>query len=91
MQNCAAEVDDPAKVLSASYERSSTLCDALDRALNTGAVVVGDVALSVAGIDLIYLQLQLVLTSAETARRVGLDRTWNRWRERTDHVAGEQP
>ena len=60
--------------------RPCSLCDVLDRVLNTGVVVAGDVALSVAGIDLVYLQLQLVLTSAETARRVGLDRTWNRWR-----------
>lgn len=74
-----------------AYAPTSSLCDALDHALNKGVVVAGDVALSVAGIDLVYLQLQLVLTSAETARRVGLDRTWNRWRQRAAQVAGEQP
>ena len=45
-----------------------SLCEALDRVLNKGAVVVGEVTISVANIDLIYLGLQLILTSIETAR-----------------------
>ena len=45
-----------------------SLCEALDRILNKGAVVVGEVTISVANIDLIYLGLQLMLTSIETAR-----------------------
>ena len=46
-----------------------SLCEVLDRVLNKGAVVVGDVMISVADIDLIYLGLQVILTSVETARR----------------------
>ncbi len=46
-----------------------SLCEALDRVLNKGAVIVGDVMISVADIDLIYLGLQVILTSVETARR----------------------
>lgn len=45
-----------------------TLCEVLDRILNKGAVIVGEVRISVANIDLIYLGLQVVLTSIETAR-----------------------
>lgn len=45
-----------------------TLCEVLDRVLNKGAVVVGDVTISVANIDLLYLGVQLILTSIETAR-----------------------
>ncbi len=45
-----------------------TLCEALDRVLNKGAVIVGEVTISVADVDLIYLGLQLILTSIETAR-----------------------
>ena len=48
------------------------LCEALDRVLNKGAVVSGDVTISVANVDLLYLGLRLVLTSIETARSVGL-------------------
>lgn len=46
-----------------------TLCEALDRVLNKGAVLVGEATISVADVDLIYLGLQVVLTSIETARR----------------------
>ncbi|MBI3108491.1 MAG: gas vesicle protein [Candidatus Rokubacteria bacterium] len=55
--------------LSASEQVS--LCEALDRVLNKGAVVIGELTISVADIDLIYLGLQVVLTSIETARSVG--------------------
>jgi hypothetical protein len=47
-----------------------SLCEALDRILNKGAVVVGEVMISVANIDLIYLGLQLILTSIDTAREL---------------------
>ncbi len=45
-----------------------SLCEALDRVLNKGAVVVGEVIISVANVDLLYLGLQLVLTSVESAQ-----------------------
>jgi hypothetical protein len=48
--------------------RSVSLCEALDRALNTGVVAVGEVKLSLADVDLIYLGLQLVVTSIESGR-----------------------
>ena len=49
-------------------QRISSLCELLDRVLNTGVVVVGDIVISVAGVDLIYLNLQLLLSSVEAAR-----------------------
>jgi len=49
-----------------------SLCEVLDRVLNKGAVVVGEITISVANIDLIYLGLQLVLTSVETAKTTTL-------------------
>jgi hypothetical protein len=48
--------------------RHVSLCEALDRVLNTGVVALGDVTLSVADVDLIYLGLQLVVTSVESGR-----------------------
>jgi len=45
-----------------------SLCEALDRILNKGAVLFGEVMISVADIDLIYLGLQVILASMETAR-----------------------
>jgi hypothetical protein len=52
-------------------QRHISLCETLDRVLNKGVVVVGEVVISVADIDLIYLNLQLMLTSVETACRKG--------------------
>jgi hypothetical protein len=40
-----------------------SLCEALDRILTKGAVVAGEVMISVANVDLLYLGLQLVITS----------------------------
>lgn len=45
-----------------------SVCEVLDRVLNKGVVIAGEVTISVADIDLLYLGLQLVLTSVETAR-----------------------
>ncbi len=64
----AGRSPDPTPVVSAREQVS--LCEALDRVLNKGAVVVGEVTISVADIDLIYLGLQVVLTSIETGRRL---------------------
>jgi gas vesicle structural protein len=49
-----------------------SLCETLDRVLNKGVVITGEVVISVADIDLVYLGLRLVLTSVETARRAHL-------------------
>lgn len=51
-----------------SDQEHISLCETLDRVLNKGVVIVGEVVISVADVDLIYLGLQLVLTSVETAR-----------------------
>ena len=52
------------------FERPVALSEVLDRVLNKGVVVAGEVVISVAGVDLLYLGLNVVLTSVETARRV---------------------
>lgn len=48
-----------------SQERIS-LCEVLDRVLNKGVVVTGEVVVSVADIELLYVGLQLIVTSVET-------------------------
>ena len=55
--------------MTALNQEKASLCDILDRVLNTGVVALGEVVISVAGVDLIYLNLQLLLTSVETARQ----------------------
>jgi len=46
-----------------------TLVDLVDRVLNKGVVVTGDVTLSVADVDLVYVGLRLLLASAATFER----------------------
>lgn len=50
-----------------------SLCETLDRLLNTGVVIHGDITISVANIDLIYIGLRALLTSVETARQTGIN------------------
>jgi hypothetical protein len=47
-------------------ERPITLAEVLDRVLAKGTVVVGEVVISVAGVELVYLGVNLVLSSVET-------------------------
>lgn len=47
-------------------EREVTLLELLDRILDKGVVIAGDLVISVADIDLIYLGLKVILTSVET-------------------------
>jgi hypothetical protein len=46
-----------------------SLLDILDHVLNAGVVIHGSVVISLAGVDLIYLGVNVVLTSVETALR----------------------
>ena len=57
--------------LKGEESESISLCEALDRVLHKGVAVRGDIVLSVADVDLVYLGLQLLLCSTETARRAG--------------------
>lgn len=46
-----------------------TLLDLIDHVLNTGVIIRGNLVLSLAGVDLVYLGLDLIVTSVETAIR----------------------
>ena len=46
-----------------------TLLDLVDHVLNTGVIIRGNLVLSVARVDLVYLGLDLIVTSVETALR----------------------
>lgn len=50
-----------------------TLLELVDRVLNKGVVVTGDITLSVAGVDLVYVGLRVLLASASTLDRLGGD------------------
>jgi len=54
-----ADVEDP-------LARRVSLCELLDRVLNKGAVLTGEISISVADVELLYIGLSLVISSVET-------------------------
>ncbi|HLZ68963.1 MAG TPA: gas vesicle protein GvpJ [Dehalococcoidia bacterium] len=49
-----------------------SLVDAVDLLLNRGALLSGEATLSLAGVDLVYVGLNLLIASVETMRQLGL-------------------
>ena len=47
-----------------------SLLETLDHVLNRGLVIAGEITISVADIDLVFLGLNVLLTSVETANEV---------------------
>jgi hypothetical protein len=48
-------------------ERDVALVDLVDRLLGGGVVIAGDITLSVADVDLVYVSLRALVTSVATA------------------------
>jgi hypothetical protein len=46
------------------------LSELLDRALNKGVIVLGELTISIADVDLIYVGLKVLLSSVETAEKL---------------------
>jgi len=51
-------------------EEQVTLIELVDRVLNTGVVLNGDITLAVADVDLVYVGLRVLLASASTLDRL---------------------
>lgn len=51
-------------------EKNVTLLDLLDRMLDKGVVLTGDITISVADIDLVYVGLKVLLSSVETIEQI---------------------
>lgn len=51
-------------------EDELSLLETLDHVLDRGLVIAGEITIAVADIDLIFVGLNLLLTSVETAREV---------------------
>jgi hypothetical protein len=50
-----------------------SLADVLERVLDKGIVIAGDIVVNVLDIELLTLKLRLFVSSAETAKEMGLD------------------
>jgi Gas vesicle protein len=74
------------------YARSSTptpaggsdLADILERVLDKGIVVAGDISISLLDIELLTIKLRLLIASADTAKKMGID-----WWENDPFLSGK--
>jgi len=55
--------------LGGTGEEEVSLLEILDHVLNGGVVIHGSLVISLAGVDMVYLGLNVILTSVETALR----------------------
>jgi gas vesicle structural protein len=55
---------------SPALQQQVTLVELVDRVLNKGVSLTGDITLSVAGVDLVYVGLRVLLASVSTLERL---------------------
>jgi hypothetical protein len=53
--------------------RGDTLADLLERVLDKGVVIAGDIVVNVLDIELLTLKVRLLIASADTAKEMGID------------------
>lgn len=63
--------------LEPTYRHSTGLVDVLDRVLDKGLVVAGDIRVSLAEVELLTVRIRLLVCSIDKAEEIGLD--W--WRD----------
>lgn len=59
--------------MSDGHGRSTGLVDVLDRVLDKGLVVAGDVKVSLAEVELLTIRIRLLICSIDKAEQIGLD------------------
>lgn len=64
------------------YRRSTGLVDVLDRVLDKGLVVAGDIRVSLAEVELLTIRIRLLVCSIDKAEEIGLD-----WWRHDPHLA----
>ena len=59
--------------LTEGHGRSAGLVDVLDRVLDKGLVVAGDIKVSLAEVELLTIRIRLLICSIDKAEQIGLD------------------
>ncbi len=59
--------------LPGSHPRATGLVDVLDRVLDKGLVVAGDIKVSLAEVELLTIRIRLLVCSLDKAQEIGLD------------------
>ncbi len=53
--------------------QGSTLADILERVLDKGIVIAGDISISIASTELIHIRIRLLISSVDKAREMGIN------------------
>uniref|UniRef100_A0A832H572 Gas vesicle protein n=1 Tax=Oscillatoriales cyanobacterium SpSt-402 TaxID=2282168 RepID=A0A832H572_9CYAN len=62
----------------------STLADVLERVLDKGIVIAGDISVSVANTELLNIRIRLLISSVDKAREIGVN-----WWENNPHFSAQ--
>ena len=60
-----------------TYSQSSTVVEVLERILDKGVVIIGDIGVSLCDIELLKITLRLLVCSVDKAKELGID-WWER-------------
>jgi hypothetical protein len=63
----------PNDSIQVGHSRASGLVDILDRVLDKGLVIAGDIKISIAEVELLTIRIRLMVCSIDKAEQIGLD------------------
>lgn len=64
--------------------QGSSLADVLERVLDKGIVIAGDISVSVANTELLNIRIRLLISSVDKAREIGIN-----WWENNPHFSAQ--
>jgi Gas vesicle protein len=68
----------------ATATQGSTLADVLERVLDKGIVIAGDISVSVGSTELLSIRIRLLISSVDKAREIGIN-----WWENDPYLSGK--
>lgn len=68
---------------------SSSIADILERVLDKGVVIAGDIRVKLVNIELLTIQIRLVICSIEKAKEIGMD-WWNTEIKKSEQTIGSE-
>ena len=71
--------------LEPQHRASTGLVDVLDRVLDKGLLVAGDIRISLAEVELLTIRIRLIVCSIDKAQEIGMD-----WWRHDPHFAGQR-
>jgi hypothetical protein len=66
------------------HNQASSLADVLDRVLDKGIVIAGDISISLVGVELLTIRLRLLVASVDKAKEMGIS-----WWETDSFLTGD--